>query len=282
MADWLPVGESRYTFLTAKERDTESNLDYFGARYFSGAQGRFGSVDPSFLRLNQLVNPQRWNAYGYAVNNPLKYVDPDGKDAIGVVYKGFRVGTPLGRLSLGHGGVVLIKSSGQTKYYEYGRYDKPERGITRRGAPGAERTPSVKLDQSGEATPASLGKLFDFLSSRDGQDLPIEAVYFVTDDAEDAAMEAYLEGRIRENKDPNRPEYTLSNRNCGTLICDALQAGKTDFRVARGPFNTPSQNLDRLQFLNLLSGQIGRVTYEPKKKKGERVTVTLRYDQDEN
>jgi RHS repeat-associated protein len=31
---------------TAKERDPESGLDYFGARYFSGAQGRFTSPDP--------------------------------------------------------------------------------------------------------------------------------------------------------------------------------------------------------------------------------------------
>ncbi len=26
-------------------------------------------------------NPQRWNRYTYGLNNPLKYVDPDGKDA---------------------------------------------------------------------------------------------------------------------------------------------------------------------------------------------------------
>ena len=31
---------------TSKERDSESGLDYFLARYYSGAQGRFTSVDP--------------------------------------------------------------------------------------------------------------------------------------------------------------------------------------------------------------------------------------------
>ena len=31
---------------TGKERDTESNLDNFGARYFSSSQGRFISPDP--------------------------------------------------------------------------------------------------------------------------------------------------------------------------------------------------------------------------------------------
>jgi RHS repeat-associated protein len=34
---------------TGKERDTETGLDFFGARYMSGAQGRFGSPDPPFL-----------------------------------------------------------------------------------------------------------------------------------------------------------------------------------------------------------------------------------------
>lgn len=34
---------------TGKERDAETGLDYFGARYFSGAQGRFTSPDKPFV-----------------------------------------------------------------------------------------------------------------------------------------------------------------------------------------------------------------------------------------
>jgi RHS repeat-associated protein len=63
---------------TGKERDWETGLDYFGARYFSGAQGRFTSVDPSMLS-TVLANPQSWNRYTYALNNPLRYVDPNGE-----------------------------------------------------------------------------------------------------------------------------------------------------------------------------------------------------------
>jgi RHS repeat-associated protein len=77
MTDSLLVGESPYTFLTAKERDTESNLDYFGARYFSGAQGRFTSHDP-LLNSGHPANPQTWNRYTYTLNNPLRYTDPTG------------------------------------------------------------------------------------------------------------------------------------------------------------------------------------------------------------
>jgi RHS repeat-associated protein len=63
---------------TGKERDAESGLDYFGARYFSGAQGRFTSPDPS--RLSAFIDsPQSWNMYTYAYNNPSRFVDRNGK-----------------------------------------------------------------------------------------------------------------------------------------------------------------------------------------------------------
>ena len=54
---------------TAKERDTESNLDYFLARYYSGAQGRFTSPDPGAYKLE---DPQTFNRYAFVNNNPLK------------------------------------------------------------------------------------------------------------------------------------------------------------------------------------------------------------------
>ncbi len=70
---------------TQKERDSESGLDYFGARYYSSAQGRFTSPDPlERLMLDEkkqalfFTNPQRWNKYVYVLNNPLRNVDPDG------------------------------------------------------------------------------------------------------------------------------------------------------------------------------------------------------------
>jgi len=70
---------------TGKERDAESaswaaqGLDYFGARYFSGAQGRFTSPDQPLIGQTP-TNPQSWNLYSYALNNPLRYVDPTGHD----------------------------------------------------------------------------------------------------------------------------------------------------------------------------------------------------------
>lgn len=62
---------------TGQERDDETGLDYFGARYFSGTQGRFTSPDP-LLSSGRVTMPQSWNRYAYTLNNPLRYVDPTG------------------------------------------------------------------------------------------------------------------------------------------------------------------------------------------------------------
>lgn len=68
------------TGFTGKERDGETGLDYFGARYFSGAMGRFASPDPIWVKVDRLVDPQRLNLYAYGRNNPLRFSDPTGMD----------------------------------------------------------------------------------------------------------------------------------------------------------------------------------------------------------
>ena len=63
---------------TGKERDDESKLDYFLARYYSAPMGRFLSVDPDNADAT-LDDPRSWNAYAYTRNSPLGFVDPDGQ-----------------------------------------------------------------------------------------------------------------------------------------------------------------------------------------------------------
>jgi RHS repeat-associated protein len=111
--DYLPFGEdifagigSRSTALkydvdnvrqkfTGKIRDTETGLDYFEARYYASKWGRFTNPDeftggpeelvefdgmighnPTFYA--ELGDPQSLNKYQYCLNNPLRYIDPDG------------------------------------------------------------------------------------------------------------------------------------------------------------------------------------------------------------
>jgi RHS repeat-associated protein len=65
---------------TGKERDTETGLDYFGARYYGSKIARFTTTDPAYTIAENVVEPQRWNRYAYGLNNPLKFVDPDGRE----------------------------------------------------------------------------------------------------------------------------------------------------------------------------------------------------------
>lgn len=86
----LPFGDGQTTsgscgdpspmHFTGKERDSESGLDDFGDRYYSSPMGRFTSVDPIWVKIDRLVDPQRLNLYAYGRNNPLLFVDPDGRD----------------------------------------------------------------------------------------------------------------------------------------------------------------------------------------------------------
>jgi RHS repeat-associated protein len=117
--DYLPFGEELYAGqggraatqgysgsdgvrqkFTQKERDIETGLDYFEARYYGSTQGRFTGVDPyNIVREVQITAqhdpnkagaqlarylsaPQQWNRYAYVANNPLKYVDPTGEKLV--------------------------------------------------------------------------------------------------------------------------------------------------------------------------------------------------------
>ncbi len=72
----------------ARGADPAYARSYFGARYYRSDLGRFTTVDPVLDQQAALTDPQRWNRYAYALNNPLKYTDPDGKIPIPVIIGG--------------------------------------------------------------------------------------------------------------------------------------------------------------------------------------------------
>lgn len=89
-ADFEPFGgEHVYTNtcpqnyrFTGKERDTESGLDNFGARYYASTTGRFMSPDwalkPVSVPYANFGDPQTLNLYTYVENSPLNRIDADG------------------------------------------------------------------------------------------------------------------------------------------------------------------------------------------------------------
>jgi RHS repeat-associated protein len=73
--DWTALN------FTGQYHDFETDLDYFGARYYASTTGRFMSPDPDQVDgFDHMGSPQAWNAYAYVLNNPLNAVDPDGLD----------------------------------------------------------------------------------------------------------------------------------------------------------------------------------------------------------
>ena len=88
---------------SGKERDAESGLDYFGARYYDRTQYRFISVDPVINVGAALGNPQRWNLYSYCGNNPIGYFDLDGRILVPVNLPG------IGNTFLDYNFYVLVQ-----------------------------------------------------------------------------------------------------------------------------------------------------------------------------
>jgi RHS repeat-associated protein len=119
---------------TQKERDVETGLDYFEARYYASTQGRFTSIDPYNIVMERqyatnakkaesqftsyLSNPQRWARYTYALNNPLLYTDPHGED-VTIYYRP----PDEGKGSTEDQGHILIyvrnDETGEAAYFDY-------------------------------------------------------------------------------------------------------------------------------------------------------------------
>ena len=83
--EYQPYGEKIYQaadssggnedWFTGKNYSQELDLTYFGARWYDAKQGRFLSMDPVPVSITSIHS---FNRYVYAINNPYKYIDPDG------------------------------------------------------------------------------------------------------------------------------------------------------------------------------------------------------------
>jgi RHS repeat-associated protein len=116
---------------TGKERDSETGLDYFEARYYSSLHGRFTSPDEFTGGPDELYDfaddagdnpllyaekgePQSLNKYQYCYNNPLVYTDIDGHGWKDWVKTGLEVASwvpgPVGTVaSLAQAGIAIAE-----------------------------------------------------------------------------------------------------------------------------------------------------------------------------
>ena len=122
--DYLPFGaervnqkttafDSHFTY-TDQEKDAESGLLYYGARYYDPVIGRFTQMDPVVKDPTRkefqvaLANPQLLNGYSYVANNPIKSIDKEGEFVV------------LAAIAVGVGVAALLGSS---YFYGSGLYN---------------------------------------------------------------------------------------------------------------------------------------------------------------
>jgi RHS repeat-associated protein len=73
------AGAGNKVWYTSRHQDEDTGLVYMGARYYDPAIGRFLSLDSVGFSEG---NVHSFNRYSYANNNPYKFKDPDGRDAV--------------------------------------------------------------------------------------------------------------------------------------------------------------------------------------------------------
>jgi RHS repeat-associated protein len=109
---------------TGQEFEQEIGLYDYGARFYDHVVGRFISVDPMAFSVTteQLVNPGNLNYYAYAHNNPILFIDPDGRQS----YPAIKIHERLRlepyvpqRLNKETGEKKVVGSSGVTIGYGY-------------------------------------------------------------------------------------------------------------------------------------------------------------------
>jgi RHS repeat-associated protein len=227
--DFKPSGEEvNVTFpnpdrklFTGHERDNGTGFDYFGARYYRAGVGRFTTIDPVTTIEENLVDPQRWNRYAYARNNPLNYVDPDGRDAIYVNFPSFPITLPgtHTQLPLGHAAVIAVdEKTGATQYYEYGRYGGDFGKVERRWVP------DLVMGKDGQPTAESLDKLKQYVSAKLGKETPADFTYY--DDADSKRVIAFAVQRMNDDKRDPYSWKPWAMNTCKTFAADAVEAGR--------------------------------------------------------
>ncbi len=177
----------RLTHFTGKERDAESGLDMFGARYYGSSLGRFMTPDwatkPISVPYADFGDPQTLNLYGYVRNNSLSKADADGPCYPWCTVIG---GAIIGGVIGGGGEIIAAKLHGQSVYWK-----KVEGSALKGAVTGAAI--GLAGPEAGVATTAALGaggNVVGGVADRTLQGQSAKEVLSPTEIAKDAASGA--------------------------------------------------------------------------------------------
>jgi RHS repeat-associated protein len=157
--DYTPFGRVFYGatndpyMFTGKERDTESGLDNFGARYYGSTMGRFMSPDwaakPEAVPYSSLDNPQSLNLYAYVGNNPLGRADADGHIYNGSSDSGGSTDAGWYEKAVGRN-YCTCADAPQTAQKQNGNSDQPTiQGVAASGTYGSKKAAAMAAEKAG-------------------------------------------------------------------------------------------------------------------------------------
>lgn len=162
--------------------------------------------------------------YLIGVNTPEIKVDvPDWLDDTGLFPDTVTVPSTQNKVpELGHAGILFINgASGLTKYYEYGRYDRANKGLTRRVA-----IPDARI-VNGTIHEVTLKKVLKSIAFKSGQRGRISGVHIEVENQFDNMLNA-AQARVKENRDANRDEYSLLGNSCVHFMKEIIEAAGVD------------------------------------------------------
>jgi RHS repeat-associated protein len=231
--EWPAPSSAERRLYGAKEREPETGFDYSGARYYAPSSGRFTSPDPLTADPLRIVNPQRWNRYAYAANNPLAYGDPDGLDVIVFNFVNGAGGN-------GHIGIMAVDPN--TGAGLYGGFNPAHDGLwssihDREGNVVFRDFPAGYMRFSdGRITEDSLRQVKGDLRELENQSGQVRSLYFRTSKTQTATLREFI---LRTQKHP--PAYTVTSYNCQQFCIRGLWAAGIDAPVPKQLFEaTPN------------------------------------------
>jgi len=221
-------------FNVATTTENANYNDFMHARATIPQWGRFLSVDSHPAKPE---NPQSWNRYAYTLNNPMKYVDPNGRDVIAVLEF-----TPR-TAGFGHLSMFLQDRIGNWYHFAQGAAENRGRWdftfATTAGRAGA----SVQLVLDGKGKPinyssAELAKIIE-------QDPSLHtAVLRTTKDQDAAVYQAAVEEAAKYNSGDKK--YHLLTSNCAQAMSCVLETAGVDVPSASGLDVAPNRYFDDL------------------------------------
>lgn len=202
---------------TSQFDDEATGQMYYGARYYKPEVGLFVNGDSV---ISNLYNPQGLNRYAYVLNNPYKYVDPDGRDAIIVNYdiQSGSFGFDFGHSSVvvgndDDGWTALWFGTDEGNVYEQGGISSLSvvtRGSVLKGKgstwQGALKNLESSVPNGGTVGPHDTSTAVRFLSSK----------------TQDKKMIEFMKSKYDNQKES---KYNPIANNCANVVADVMRAG---------------------------------------------------------